>query len=133
MDIDRSSVVIYASNIVLSLIGFVGTAYFAQTLGGTVLGIFFTFDAVTSVLMTGARLGVDTGIEKRISETTTQQRGSYLTAGYLITLAPIVIMSLGLFVLEGYVDEYIGVAAVLTDCIYYFQYREMAYRSSPSW
>jgi O-antigen/teichoic acid export membrane protein len=112
MDIDRSSVIIYASNIILSLIGFVGTAYFAQTLGGTVLGIFFTFDAVTSVLMTGARLGVDTGIEKRISESATQQRGSYLTAGYLITLVPIAVMSLGLFVFESHLDEYIGVAAV---------------------
>jgi len=112
MDIDRSSVVIYASNLLLSLLGFAGTAYFAQTLGGAVLGIFFTFDAVMNVLETATRLGVDTGIEKRMSEAGQERRGAYLTAGYLITLVPLTIVGIILFVFEGWVTEYIGVAMV---------------------
>lgn len=112
MDIDRASVTIYASNLLLSLLGFVGTAYFAQTLGGVVLGIFFTFDAVMNVLETATRLGVDTGIEKRMSEAGQERRGAYLTAGYLITLVPISIVALVLFLFRGRVTDYIGVAIV---------------------
>ena len=112
MDIDRASVTIYASNLLLSLLGFVGTAYFAQTLGGTVLGIFFTFDAVMSVVETATRLGVDTGIEKRMSEAGQERRGAYLTAGYLITLVPICIVGILLFLFSDWVTAYIGVAIV---------------------
>jgi O-antigen/teichoic acid export membrane protein len=112
MDIDRASVTIYASNLLLSLLGFVGTAYFAQTLGGTVLGIFFTFDAVMSVVETATRLGVDTGIEKRMSEAGQERRGAYLTAGYLITLVPICIVAALLFLFRDWVTAYIGVAIV---------------------
>lgn len=112
MDIDRASVTIYASNLILSLLGFVGTAYFAQTLGGAVLGIFFTFDAVMNVLETATRLGVDTGIEKRMSEAGQERRGAYLAAGYLITLVPISVVAVVLFVFRDWVTEYIGAAIV---------------------
>lgn len=96
MSLDRSSIALYASRILISLAGFLSTVYFARELGASGLGIYFTFETVVIVLGVFSRIGIDNAVIKRLSGADNDhQRGVYLGGALVLVVAPFVVLSTG--------------------------------------
>jgi O-antigen/teichoic acid export membrane protein len=108
VDVDRSSVVVYAAQLGISVVGFVSTVYFIRTLGAAAIGAFFLFEAVASVLKMFTRLGVDTALEKRLSEITDARNATILSTGFALVLPPIAVVSLCVLFFRDWINQYIG-------------------------
>ena len=109
---DRSSIILFVVRVALSAIGFLGTAYFARELGPEALGIYFTFEALLNLLGIPALFGVDVGLEKRLSETSSDERDQYMTAALGLSLLPLVsILVVSVFARDA-INNYVGIGAV---------------------
>ncbi|SFK70309.1 Membrane protein involved in the export of O-antigen and teichoic acid [Halogranum rubrum] len=119
MSLDRSSLALYASRIVISLAGFLGTIYFARELGASGLGVYFTFETVVIVLAVFVRIGVDNAVIKRLSGADgARQRGIYLGGALLLVVPPFLVLSAGVLLfapqLNGLVELAVAPLVVLT-------------------
>lgn len=112
MKSDRASVFVFGSRVGMSAVGFLATVYFAKTLGPGALGIYFTFEAMLNVLGMFSILGIDSGVEKRISESDSQKSASYLGAALLIVTASLAVISILAIILTDQINGYVGVEAV---------------------
>lgn len=112
MELDRSSVALFGSRLLVSLFGFLSTVYFARELGPTGLGVYFTFEALVNVVTVFSRFGTDSALEKRISEVGPGERGEFITGAFIVALAPVLVVSSLILLFSRPVNEYIGVAAV---------------------
>ncbi|UTF54796.1 flippase [Natronosalvus rutilus] len=106
MDIKRSVVRLFSARIGSQFIGFLGLMYFARELGAEQIGIFFLFQASLSILTVPADMGVQEGIEKRISEGS--NAGKILTTGLVLKLAFSTVLSIGLFITKDAINNYMG-------------------------
>ena len=68
MSVARSSSKLFVVSVLNSGIGFLAVAVFARELGPAGIGAFFLFQALFRVLESGIDLGLNTAIEKRLSE-----------------------------------------------------------------
>lgn len=103
----KSSVVHFLSRVGVSVVGFFGTLYLTRTLGA---GRYGTYIVVLSLVywLSIPSNAISGGITKRLSES--DQKGSYLGAGLLLTGGSIAVVTLGLALFHEQVVRYTGVS-----------------------
>jgi O-antigen/teichoic acid export membrane protein len=106
MNIGQKSLIVFISRFGSSVIGFVAMVYFARTLGSGVLGLYFLTVALVSWLKVASGMGIRLAITKRISEG--KERGAYVMAGFLLILTTFSLVSLGVIVFRGHINQYLG-------------------------
>lgn len=107
MRFGRTAAAYFASQVVLSLAGFLATFFIARLLGASALGTYAVAVAVLFWLKVPTN-GIKWAINKRVSEGT--DRGAYVSAGMLLILAVAAIVSTIVLVFKGHVDRYVGAA-----------------------
>ncbi len=102
----QTSFIVFGSNIVGSLLGFLATIFFARYLGAEVLGIYGLILTLVGWLHVGATMGFGSAVTKRLSEG--EDRGEHLAAGLLTTTGFGVAVSVLVVLAADYVEVYIG-------------------------
>ena len=109
----RDSSAVFSSRLFSQVIGFFALMYFAQALGPTVLGIFFTFETVVRVAGIFSKFGVPGAVVKRLSQSESPtERSAYLTAAFLLTAVPFVIVSFAILIAEPVIVDYVEFSTV---------------------
>lgn len=124
MNLRRSVLKLFASNIASSVVTFVGIALFARLLGATGIGIFFLFEAALGIFAIVSDFGVRDGVEKRISEG--GDVGALFSSGVVLKSLFLTPFILGVLLFRGEFNQYIGaevavyfaVALVLREAAY---------------
>ena len=111
MDAARSSGKLFAANLVVTALGFLGIAYFARELGADQLGVFFLYQAIVELVSVVTNLGLNQSIRKRISEG--DDPGRFLTTGILLKTVPLAVAALVILALGGLINDYVGAEVVL--------------------
>lgn len=106
MDITRSTIKIFASQLLRSVFGFLAIVYFARVLPSEELGLFFLFQALLIFLRTGADFGISGAVEKRISEK--QSYSSIVSTSILLKLGLWIFVSFLIIAFGGLIESYIG-------------------------
>lgn len=106
MKIGQTSLIVFLSKIVASLLGFIGTLYFARFLGAEVLGLFALITTIISWFGIGSRLGIGGAMVKRISEGTEQ--GEFLSASIVWIVTSVAVISVGTILAQSTVESYVG-------------------------
>jgi len=106
MKIGQTSIVFFVSKLGGSALGFIATIYFARELGAEVLGIYALVLTVVRWLILASEVGIGQATTKRISEG--QEQGQFLTATIIWVTVLAVVFSLGVVLLRGSVESYIG-------------------------
>ncbi|MBU0599032.1 flippase [Patescibacteria group bacterium] len=97
--VKRQSLISFGCQIFSTIIGFIGTIYFARTVGASVLGAYFlfiTYFGLVSILTDG---GFGSAAVKRISEG--RQQNEYFSAYFFIRSLFVVIVIIGLLIFRG--------------------------------
>lgn len=106
MDIARSSLKIFASRLVGSIISFIGIAFFARELGSHRIGVFFLFQALLGMMSIPANLGINQGVAKRLSEGKSAK--NIIPTAILLKLLPLSLLIGGILLLRDSVNSYVG-------------------------
>lgn len=106
MRVGQTSIVVFASKLVASALGFVATIYFARVLGAEVLGYYALTVALVQWLKLGGSLGINGAMTKRISEGT--DRAGFATAGTVMIGAFGLTLSAVVLLAGPYVERYVG-------------------------
>lgn len=106
MKLGQTTLVVFVSKFVGSILGFLATFYFAQTLGPSVFGTYTVVIALIFWLELAGSMGISSAVTKRLSEG--EERESYLAAGTIATVALGVLVMVGIVAARGYVNEYVG-------------------------
>lgn len=106
MDISKSTVKLFVTNIAGSVLGFAGIAFFARRLTLGQLGVFFTFQAVLGLLSILSDLGFQGALVKRLSEGEDQSR--YLSSAIVLILTLSVCTAVAVMLSSSYINTYIG-------------------------
>lgn len=101
----KTTIIHAATQIGVSVIGFLTTLYFARVLGAGVLGQYFVIVALTAWIGIPG-IGVSSAITKRMSEGVDQPH--YLSAGLVINSAVAIFLIALIFVFRGAVNSYVG-------------------------
>ncbi len=118
MKVGQTSLVVFLSKVAGSALGFVATIYFARVLGREVLGVYFVVVTTVSWLLLGGRRGILDAMSKRISED--NYPGEYLTAGFVLLVAFVVVVSALVFAFRPYIESYVGLAEYSTLSVAWF-------------
>lgn len=106
MNITKSVAKLTASNLLITILGFISLAYFTRKLGSEILGIYFLCLSVARIMGKLSSLGIFRAIEKRISE---GNRQAYLfTASIPIIGILSSIIFLFPIIFKKYVNSYLG-------------------------
>lgn len=105
MRLGRTTLVHFASQVVISVSGFVVTLIIARELGSSTLGVYATAVALLfwATLPVSATVGA---MKKRVSEGT--DRGAYLGAGAVVVAAVVGTTALAAVVAGPWIDAYVG-------------------------
>lgn len=106
MKIGQTSLVVFLSKVVGSALGFIATVYFARILGAEVLGVYFVIVATVAWIQVGGQAGISKATNKRISEG--DEPGAFLTAGFVLLVAFIALVSATVFLFRPYLEIYIS-------------------------
>lgn len=106
MNIARSSLKIFGVYVANAVLAFVGLAFFARQLDPAQLGVYFLFEAVLGVLAVVTGFGLETAIEKRISEG--EETEDYLATSVALKAGFIAVAAGGIVLLGGPINAYIG-------------------------
>lgn len=106
MDLARSTVKIFLGNVGSVVVTFAGIAFFARELGAAELGIFFLFQAILGFLVLPANIGIDTAIEKRISEG--YDPGGTFSTGIVLKAGLLAVIVAAVLVASPVLNRYIG-------------------------
>lgn len=107
MRIGQTSLLVYLSKVVGSILGFVATLYFARVLGAEVIGIYAQVLALVAWLMLISGPGIGSAITKRLSEGNDSEE--HLVAGIIIMAGFVVLMVPLLLGLQQRIARYLGV------------------------
>ena len=125
MKIAQTSIVVFSSKLLGSILGFIATIYFARLVGAEIIGIFALVLAVVSWLVLVGGIGLGAAMKKRISEG--EDQGKFLSAIILFKAFVFLILSTILIFsqqyLEGYVngfDEYVSISVVWFIVVIFF-------------
>jgi len=105
----QTSVVVFLSKILASVLGFAATVYVARLLGAEALGIYSLALTLVSWLGLFGTMGVTSGIKKRVSEQ--EEPAAYVAAGAVIMGALFAVVAVGILLFRGQVNEYVGYPA----------------------
>ncbi len=111
MRIGQTSAIVFASELVASLLGFLATVYFARILGAEVLGYYAIILAVAAWLKIGGKIGVSSALTKRLSEG--DEQAEYITAATIVIVTLGAVVSGFVVLLQDHLDSYVGVNAAL--------------------
>ncbi|WP_254547423.1 oligosaccharide flippase family protein [Halomarina pelagica] len=111
MNISKSSVKLFGAQIATNAVSFVAMAFFARELGSEQMGVFFLFQAVSSVLVTASDIGIVTAMEKRISGG--QDAGSVVSSAVALMLGLVAFVAFGIVLFRGPLNDYIGASLAL--------------------
>ncbi|WP_254765006.1 flippase [Natrinema marinum] len=111
MDIARSSLKVFVSNVGGAVVLFLGIAFFARELGAAQLGVFFLFQALLRFLSLPATLGLNTAIIKRISEGRSPEQT--LSTGLVLKLVLLSVIVPILVAASPILNEYLGAELAL--------------------
>jgi len=106
MKIGQTSIIVFLSKLLGSLLGFIGTLYLARELGAGVIGVYALITTVVGWLVLFADLGVGSAMVKRISEG--EQQGKYLVAGVVWVLSFAAVLSVAVVLVQPVIESYIG-------------------------
>lgn len=107
MRIGQTSLIVFLSKLISSVLGFVATLYFARVLGAEVLGYYALVLTVTRWIKLGGDVGISSAVTKRMSEG--EDSSAYFTAGILIVAIFGVASSLLVIGFQDVVNAYVGV------------------------
>jgi O-antigen/teichoic acid export membrane protein len=105
MRLGRTTLIHFASQVGVSLAGFVATFAIARVLGASGLGTYAVAVALLFWLNVPAS-AVGNAVNKRVSEGT--DRGSYLTAGFLLNAVVAAAVAIAIVVFAEQVNDYVG-------------------------
>lgn len=111
MRLGQTSAIYFVSKLLASAFGFIATIYFARFLGEEVIGFFRVTLSLVSVLLLVGNIGFGGAITKRISEG--DEPGAFFTAGAMVMLALLTVVSLSVLVFRENVNAYVGRPVVL--------------------
>lgn len=106
MRIGQTSLIVFVSQIVGSVAGFVATLYFARLLGAGVLGTYSLVLAVVAWVGLIGKIGITGAVQKRMSEG--REPDAFFTAGALTLLALFAVLTLAVYAFRGPLAAYIG-------------------------
>lgn len=106
MRVGQTSIIYFVSKLGGSLLGFVATVYFARILGEEILGFYALVLALVTWFTLPGDIGLTGAVAKRISEGTDQNE--YATAGIVVIAIMGSIIAVGIFLFEGFINEYVG-------------------------
>jgi len=106
LQIFKSGTKVFFAKSFNSVIEFAAIIYFASALSPEIIGTFFLFQALLRIISIFADLGVDDGIEKRMSEG--EDIPYHLSAGLLLKAISLSTVCLIVLVLGGLIDTYLG-------------------------
>ncbi|MCU4739788.1 flippase [Natronoglomus mannanivorans] len=111
MRIGQTSIVVFGSKLLASVLGFLATVYFARVLGAEILGYYAIVLALVGWLKLGGDIGVSSAVTKRLSED--DESSAYFTAGLTIVTGLAVGIGFLIFIFRKYVNAYVGVEAAM--------------------
>ena len=106
MSIGQSSFRLFLSKSGNSLVYFAGLAFFARQLTPEELGAFFLFMTLRGILSIPADLGINSALEKRMSEGLDPERT--LGSALVFKIGAMTVMLLGVLVARGPINKYMG-------------------------
>lgn len=99
-DIQRQSILGVISQIIVTIVGFFSTVYFAKTLGADILGTYFLFLSYFSLILTFVNFGFGQAVIKKISES--KYINEYFSAFVVIRILSVTIAVIILLVFKNY-------------------------------
>lgn len=106
MTIQRSSITVFSSQIAFTIAGFLATMYFAHVLGAEILGMYYLFFTVVSILLLFMDVGLGGGTIKRISEG--KEKSEFFTASLFMHTFTLAVASVVVYLFRDYFSHYIG-------------------------
>jgi O-antigen/teichoic acid export membrane protein len=111
MNLGRTSAVYFLSKLSASLFGFISTIVIARILGAGPLGTYNLVLGLVAWLGIVGKVGITGAISKRVSEGEEQEE--YATAGLVLVVVMGTAIAIGLFLLQPYLNDYIGQPATV--------------------
>jgi len=102
----QTSVVLFASKIVASVLGFVATVYIARLLGADALGTYSLALTVVSWLGILGTMGITSATTKRVSEQ--EEPAAYAVAGVITMTSVFAFVVVGIILFRGQINNYVG-------------------------
>lgn len=101
----RTSLVVFLSSQLSTVVGFIATFYIARFLGPSTLGMYAVITAMLFWLHVPAS-AIDSAVTKRISEGV--EPGEFLTAGFAMNAGLAVLVAVGTLLFDQQVNAYVG-------------------------
>ena len=111
MRLGQTSIILFTSKIVGSLLGFLATIYFARVLGEVVLGQFALILAIVTWLGIGGQVGFSGAITKRVSEGEEPER--FVGAGLVVICSMLTIISVFVLIFRSQINDYVGASVTI--------------------
>jgi len=111
MGLALSSSKIFLANILVAVVSFVGTIYFARYLGPAIIGIYFLFEALLRLLGAVTDAGFRNALEKRLSE----GREATEIIGTTVAIKSIALglVIIGIVLFRGWINAYLNAQLAL--------------------
>jgi len=106
MNVPRAATKIFIANGTGTVLATVGLIFFARELGSFELGVFFLFQSMFSLLIVPVEFGMGRAVVKRVSEG--GDLGEIFSSAAIIKTIPLLLISAGILVFRGSIDEYLG-------------------------
>lgn len=106
MDLAKSSLKMFFARLGGSVLGFLGTVYFARELGSSLFGIFVLFQALSQMMAVPADLGLQGAVIKRMSEQ--ENQSEVLSTAILLLGTSLTIVSICVYIFRETINEYLG-------------------------
>lgn len=106
MNIARSSLLIFSSRVIKSIAGFIAVVLFSRGLGATPLGKYYSFVALIGLISLPTDFGIDTAVQKRISED--EDSDAYLGSAILLKIPILLVIVALIWLGREYIDQFLG-------------------------
>lgn len=106
MNISKSSLRLFTTNLLNSLLSILGVTFFARELGPSSLGVFFLFQALSMAISVASDIGIAGAVEKRISEG--ESPGKVTSAAFLLNAVTSALSVLAILLLRDTINEFLG-------------------------
>ncbi|SFR90109.1 Membrane protein involved in the export of O-antigen and teichoic acid [Halomicrobium zhouii] len=110
MKLEQTTLVHFSSKFIAVFVGFLGTVYFAREVGAQILGTYFLILGLLTLMKKMGSIGVRTATTKYLSE---NQDPAYITSGFAVQLFIFAFLSVLVFLLEPFVNRYVGAEVAL--------------------
>ncbi|WP_135820717.1 oligosaccharide flippase family protein [Halostella litorea] len=110
MNLERSTILHFSTQIAITVSGFVATFVIARLLGSSSLGAYTVVVALVFWLSLPVT-AIGEAVNKRVSEG--KRRGEFLTAGFLLTVAGVLLVGVPLLLFDDLLNEYLGASLAL--------------------